>query len=120
MTNLKEYSGVFTYSGLENAAIVKSFMLLPHERLLIELTEKREAYTVRFLGIAEKNNSLDWRTPWVYLATSSGGDLCESDEEICRIIVDAVEMVGLSIRVVGSWVDSDNARYDFNGILNPV
>lgn len=118
MSTNKKYSGHFTFSGYEQAAVVSCFALLPGSMILLDLNEKRTNEIVRFFGVAEPRENGTWRTPWVYLASPAGDDL-EFDEDYTQIELSVMHLDGLDLVVEGTWTDSDGESLPFKGRLAP-
>jgi hypothetical protein len=115
-----KYSGPLTYSGLKHASVVKSLQFIGSDWLALDVTEKREdetEITVRLLGIAERQSSGAFRTPWIYLASPTGEDLVELDEPYAQLTLTIVEAGVDQLQVVGQWHEWGDDPYEFSGRL---
>ena len=116
-----KYSGPLTYSGFKHASIVRSLHFVGSDWLALDVTEKREyetEVTVRLLGIAEKQSSGAFRTPWIYLASLAGEDLVEFEEPYAQLTISIVEAGLDQLQVAGQWHEGGDGPYEFNGTLH--
>lgn len=115
-----KYCGTLTYSGLENASIVRSLQLISSDWLALDITEKRgkkSGVTARLLGIAEKQAMGVFRTPWIYLTNLAGEDLVELEEPYAQMTLEIVEAEVDHLQVIGKWHEWEDEQYEFTGRL---
>lgn len=115
------YAGGLSYDGLAFGTRVQRFQLIDGDTILLDWVSRTgpsDPLANRFLGVAERNSSGEFVTPWVYLLPLDGAKTALSSSRIRFAIVHHESTV---IKIVGIWEEDDEqTKYNFEAILHTV